>query len=476
MLFDVKGLNEECGVFGISNNIDALRLTYYGLHCLQHRGQEAAGVAFKNNGYVEMIKGRGLVAEVLTEEVFLKYRARDVIGHVRYATAGGLGSANVQPFGFNFFDESLALAHNGHIGNAKDIKRDLEAKGSVFASTSDSELLIHLLRHAKGTFKERLIDSLQKLDGSFAYVLMHDSGLYGIRDKNGLRPLSLAQLNDYSYVLSSESCAYNVIGAKFIRDVEPGEIIRIHDGKVESYFYSTECSHHLCLMEYVYFSRPDSTLDGTNVHTARKLCGKILAQQAPVTADIVIGVPDSSISAAIGYAEASGIPYELGLIKNKYVGRTFIQPTKELRERGVRMKLSANNIVSGKRVIMIDDSIVRGTTSKRIVQLLKEAGATEVHVRIASPALKFPCYYGIDISTYDELISAQLDVEELCAYIKADSLAFLELDNLKKALLENKYHDGQAHENRYCSACFNGDYVTKLYDALEHINVNKNEL
>ncbi|MDR1781773.1 MAG: amidophosphoribosyltransferase [Bacilli bacterium] len=476
-MYNINGLNEECGVFGIINNKNALRIAYYGLHSLQHRGQEAAGITFKNGEYFETIKGRGLVADVLTDEVISCYSTRTAIGHVRYATAGGLGSANVQPFSFKFYDENLALAHNGHIGNAKDIKKELEEHGGVFSSTSDSELLIHLLRHEKGDFKTRLINSLNKLDGSFAYVLMHDDEMYGIRDKNGIRPLSIAKLDDYSYVLSSETCAYSVIGAKFVRDVLPGEVVKIKEGKIESYFYNDNCSQNLCLMEYVYFSRPDSTIDNINVHFARKLCGKLLARQKPVEADIVIGVPDSSISAAIGYAEESGIPYEIGLIKNKYVGRTFIQPTPELREKGVRMKLSANEaIVKDKRIIMIDDSIVRGTTSKRIVQLLKEAGAKEVHVRIASPAIKYPCYYGVDISTYDELISSQLNVDELCKFIKADSLSFLELDSLKKALNNVKYNDKNEHENRYCSACFNGDYVTKLYDALEVLNMNKQEL
>ncbi|MDR3215141.1 MAG: amidophosphoribosyltransferase [Bacilli bacterium] len=476
-MYNINGLNEECGVFAISNNQDALRLTYYGLHSLQHRGQEAAGITFTQSDYFETIKGRGLVADVLTDEVINAYKTRNAIGHVRYATAGGLGISNVQPFSFKFFDECLALAHNGHIGNAKDLKKELENHGSVFSSTSDSELLIHLLRHEQGAFIDRLKNSLNKLDGSFAYVLMHDSGLYGIRDRHGIRPLSIAQLDDYSYVISSESCAYSVIGAKFVRDVLPGEIVRINDGQIESYFYHDECSENLCLMEYVYFSRPDSTIDGTNVHYARKLCGKLLARQLPVEADIVIGVPDSSISAAIGYAEEAGIPYEIGLIKNKYVGRTFIQPTPELREKGVRMKLSANEaIVKDKRVIMIDDSIVRGTTSKRIVQLLKEAGAKEVHVRIASPAIKYPCYYGVDISTYDELISSSLNEQELCQFIKADSLSFLELTSLKKALLEIKYQDQLEHENRYCSACFNCQYITNLYDALEHLNKNKQEL
>ncbi|MDL2211827.1 amidophosphoribosyltransferase [Erysipelotrichaceae bacterium OttesenSCG-928-M19] len=476
-MFDIKGLNEECGVFAITNNKDALTLTYYGLHCLQHRGQEAAGIAFRNEDYIEVFKGKGLVAEVLTDSLMASTSSREAIGHVRYATAGGLGLANVQPFSFRFYDESIALAHNGHIGNAKLLKRKLEAKGSVFSATSDSEILIHLLRHEHGAFQDRLINSLNQLDGAFAYVMLHDSGLYGIRDRYGLRPLSIGQLSDDSYVLTSETCVFSVIGAKYLRDVEPGEIVRIHDGKIESSFYARETSQNLCLMEYVYFSRPDSSLDGTNVHFARKLSGRILAQESSVDADIVVGVPDSSISAAIGYAEATGVPYEMGLIKNKYVGRTFIQPTQELREKGVRMKLSAvNEIVGGKRIVLIDDSIVRGTTCKRIVQLLKEAGASEVHVRIASPAIKYPCYYGVDISTYEELISNRLDVAELGEYINADSLQFLSLDGLQNALLATKYGADYPKEKRYCTACFNGEYVTSLYDSVEKFNVDKKDL
>lgn len=475
-MIDIKGLNEECGVFAVSNNDNALSLCYYGIHSLQHRGQEAAGIAFSYDGVVEVIKNRGLVSEVFVNDKFLEKKSKHAIGHVRYATAGGLGAVNVQPFSFRFFDETISLAHNGHIGNAKLLKNDLEMKGSVFSSTSDSEILIHLLRHEHGSFMDRLKKTLIKLDGSFAYVLLHDSGVYGIRDRHGLRPLSIGKMSDDSYILSSETCAFSVIGAEFIRDVNPGEIVYIKDNEIISTYYAQDCSHNLCLMEYVYFSRPDSTMDGANVHYARKRCGKRLSLEAPIEADIVVGVPDSSTSAAIGYAEATGIPYELGLIKNKYVNRTFIQPTQELREKGVKMKLSAvREIVSGKRLILVDDSIVRGTTSKRIIRLLKQAGALEVHVRIASPAIKFPCYYGVDISSFDELISNRLNVEELRDYIGADSLSFLSLEGLKQAILETKT-DEYDTEERYCSACFSGNYVTTLYEALEKFNVNKEEL
>ncbi|WP_423363758.1 amidophosphoribosyltransferase [Mycoplasma sp. P36-A1] len=469
-MIDIKGLNEECGVFAVSNNIDAVPFTYYGLHSLQHRGQQAAGIAcITDDNTLKVVKNNGLVNDVFKNVDLEEIKSKNCIGHVRYATAGGLGVANVQPFAFHFYDEYLAVAHNGHIGNAKLLKENLERNGSVFASTSDSEIIIHLIRNQSGEFIERLVNSLIQVDGSFAYVMLHDTGIYGIRDRHGLRPLSIGQLDDESYVLSSETCAFNIIGAKYVRDVQPGEIVHIVDGKLESIMYANETSHNVCLMEYVYFSRPDSTIDGINVHAARKESGRALARHNIVDADIVVGVPDSSISAAIGYSEEAKIPYEMGLVKNRYVGRTFIQPTQAMRERGVKMKLSAvSEIVGGKRIVLIDDSIVRGTTMKRIVKMLKDANAKEVHVRIASPAIKFPCYYGVDISSFDELISNKMNVTELRDFINADSLEFLELENLEKAL--NITSNDHKTCKRACTACFNGKYVTSLYDALEDFN------
>lgn len=473
-MFEIKGLNEECGVFALENNEDAISLTYYGLHSLQHRGQQAAGMAYQDiNGDYILQKGSGLVNDVFNESKFLETKARAAIGHVRYAPSSGSGRLNIQPFSFKFFDETISCAHNGYIGNAKLLKQSLEESGSVFSSTSDGEVIIHLLRRKKGDFIERLKRTLIMLDGAFSYVIMHDSGVYGIRDRYGLRPLSIGQLDDGTYLLSSETCAFNVLGAVFIRDVEPGEIVHIKDGILTSTQYAFDTSNNMCLMEYVYFSRPDSSLDGTNVHFARKLSGKILAKEAYYPADIVVGVPDSSLSAAIGYAEQAQLPYETGLIKNRYVGRTFIQPTQALRERGVKMKLSAvPEIIKDKKIVLVDDSIVRGTTCKRIVKMLKEAGASEVHVRIASPAIKFPCYYGVDISNYDELVSNRLNVDELCEYINADSLQFISLNGLENALLETK--KGEFKETkRYCHACFSGEYVTSLYEAVEDLNRNK---
>lgn len=462
-----RELHEECGVFAVYGCRNAANMCYYGLHSLQHRGQEAAGILVRNERTLSIQKGEGLVTEIFNASKLAKLPGDVAIGHVRYSTAGGGGLANVQPLLFRTMNGSLAIAHNGNIVNANDLKSDLEKQGSIFSSTSDTEVLGHLIKRHEGRMIDRICDSLNLLDGAFAFLILNEEALYVARDKYGLRPLSIGQLPDGGYVFASETCALDVVGAKFLRDVEPGEVIRVKNGNLISKQYTTHLSDNICAMEYIYFSRPDSNLDGINVHTTRKLAGKQLFKEASVEADVVIGVPDSSISAAIGYAEASGIPYEMGLVKNKYVGRTFIQPTQEMREQGVRMKLSAvSSIVKDKRVVMIDDSIVRGTTSKRIVRLLKEAGAKEVHVRIASPAIKYPCFYGVDTSTLDELISNKMNVEQLCKYIEADSLAFISEEGIDASIHYNK----EEHTCSLCLACFNGNYVTKLYDAFEDAN------
>lgn len=399
------------------------------------------------------IKAKDLLQKYLTKINWKSYRVIQLIGHVRYSTAGGGGIANVQPFVFRTMQGSMSICHNGNLVNANILKQELEEQGSIFSSTSDTEVLGHLIKRQSGHMIDRICTSLDKLDGAFAFLIMVDNRIYAARDKYGLRPLSIGILPNGAYVFASETCALDVVGAKFVRDVEPGEIVRVKDGKLLSKIYTKDpLQDKICAMEYIYFSRPDSNLDGINVHTTRKLAGKQLYYENPIDADVVIGVPDSSISAAIGYSEASGIPYEMGLVKNKYVGRTFIQPTQEMREQGVRMKLSAvSAIVSGKKVVMIDDSIVRGTTSKESVRHLKDAGATEVHVRIASPAIKFPCFYGVDTSTIEELISNKMNVEELCKYIEADSLAFISEEGLKKSI-----HFSKEHTCGLCMSCFNG--------------------
>lgn len=466
MIHQDRELHEECGVFGVVGHQDAAQICYYGLHSLQHRGQEAAGICCECNGKMNIYKGEGLVTEVFDQDKLKNLNGNVAIGHVRYSTAGGGGLSNVQPFVFRTMEGSMSICHNGNLVNANILKQELEDQGSIFSSTSDTEVLGHLIKRQEGHMIDRICASLDKLDGAFAFLVMLEGRIYAARDKYGLRPLSIGILSNGAYVFASETCALDVIGAKFVRDVEPGEIVRVKDGKLLSKTYTKDSlQDKICAMEYIYFSRPDSNLDGINVHTTRKLAGKQLYYENPIEADVVIGVPDSSISAAIGYAEASGIPYEMGLVKNKYVGRTFIQPTQEMREQGVRMKLSAvSSIVSGKKVVMIDDSIVRGTTSKRIVRHLKDAGAKEVHVRIASPAIKFPCFYGVDTSTLEELISNKMSVDELREYIEADSLAFISEEGLHKSIHSDHQKCG------LCMSCFNGNYVTNLYDSFDKAN------
>ena len=457
-----RELHEECGVFGIFGVPDAASLTYYGLHALQHRGQEGAGIVA--DGTFRRIKGNGLVTEVFNEEKLATLRGDMAIGHVRYTTAGGGGIENVQPFLFRHNSGDFAMAHNGNIVNSKLLRDYLENKGSLFQSSSDSEILAHLIKK-ETRFRDRprifaIIDALNMLEGAFAFLIMTANRIYACRDKYGLRPLSIGRLGD-GWVVSSETCAFDVLGAEFVRDVAPGEIVTIDHQGLRSRDYSMYKRCEMCAMEYIYFARPDSDIEGCNVHAYRKESGRLLFQEAPAEADIVVGVPDSSLSAAMGYAEASGLPYEMGLIKNKYIGRTFIQPTQELREKGVRMKLSAvRTIVRGKRVVLVDDSIVRGTTSRRIVQMLKEAGATEVHVRIASPPMTNPCFYGVDTSTYDELISARKNVEGVREEIGADSLSFLSPEALLKA----------GNRKELCMACFTGRYPTALYQPLDEAN------
>lgn len=453
-------MNEECGVFGVFGHIEASHLAYYGLHSLQHRGQEGTGIVTADGERLHAKRGLGLVTEVFDETSLDTLTGNHAIGHVRYSTAGGNTLENVQPLHFKSLTGDLAMAHNGNLVNANELKHMLEAEGAIFQTTSDTEVVAHLIKRSRGnSLKERIADSLARLVGAFAFLFLTENALYVGVDVHGLRPLSLGKTEDGAYVFASETCAFDVVGATYVRDVEPGELLMVTNEGITSERFSEAAVRAMCSMEYIYFSRPDSIIDGINVHTARKAMGKKMFEEAPVEADVVTGVPDSSISAAIGYAEASGIPYEMGLIKNRYVGRTFIQPSQELRERGVKMKLSAlRGVVNGKRVIMVDDSIVRGTTSRRIVTLLREAGATEVHVRITSPPIKHPCYYGIDTSTKEELIAATKSIEEIREEIGADSLAFLTLDGTVEAI--DRPFEGALRGQ--CAACFTGLYPTEL--------------
>ena len=463
MTYEVKSLNEECGVFGIWGHPDAAKLTYFGLHSLQHRGQEGAGILANDQGTLRRHRDTGLLSEVFRNPLNLeKLTGSSAIGHVRYATAGEASVDNIQPFLFRFQDTQFGLAHNGNLTNAQSLKSELEKNGAIFSSTSDSEILAHLIRRSHNpSFMGKIKEALNTVKGGFAYLMLFEDKLIAALDPNGFRPLSIGKMANGALVVSSETCAFEVIGAEWVRDVHPGELVIFDENGITYDRYTDDTQLAICSMEYIYFARPDSNIQGVNVHTARKRMGAQLAREFKNQADIVVGVPNSSLSAAMGFAEESGLPNEMGLIKNQYVQRTFIQPTQELREQGVRMKLSAvSGVVKGKRVVMIDDSIVRGTTSRRIVKLLKEAGATEVHVAIASPALAYPCFYGIDIQSREELIAANHTVEETCEIIGADSLTYLSIDGL----IDSIGIDTDEPNGGLCVAYFDGKYPTPLYD------------
>lgn len=440
-------------MFGIWGHDQAAEITYYGLHALQHRGQEGAGVVTSNGKELKLHKGSGLVNDVFKHASFPDLSGRAAIGHVGYAAKGG-DTEGIQPLVFRSQTSSLAVAHTGNIMNAHELQNELEQEGSILQTSSDPELLAHLIKRSNmGTTEEAIIESLNRIVGAYAFVMLKEDKMYVALDPRGIRPLSIGKLGD-AYVIAAETCAFNIIGATFEREVLPGELLTISDAGLKSTRFSASKPRKICGMEYVYLSRPDSDLNHVNVHASRKQMGMELAKEAPIEADVVTGVPDSSISAAIGYAEQSGIPYEMGVIKNRYVGRTFIQPSQELREQGVKMKLSpVRGIVEGKRVIMIDDSIVRGTTCRRIVRMIKEAGAKEVHVRIASPHIEHPCYYGIDMKTREELIAANNATEEIRNIIGADSIAYLTKEGLEKAIIQDTTID-----QGICTACFTGNY------------------
>ena len=460
----MRSLNEECGVFGIWGHPEASNVTYFGLHSLQHRGQEGAGIVSKEGTKLRGHRDLGLVSEVFRDKEKLeRLVGNSAIGHVRYATSGSNSIQNIQPFLFHFYDMSVGICHNGNLINAKTLRKELEQQGAIFHSSSDTEVLIHLIRRSKKeTFKEQLKESLNTIKGGFTYLVLTENTLYGAVDPNSFRPLAIGKMKNGAYVTASETCALDIVGAEFVCNVGAGELVSINDEGIRIEKYTEDTQVAIAAMEYVYFARPDSNIAGINVHSARKRTGRTLAKEQPTPdADMVIGVPNSSLSAASGYAEESGLPYEMGLIKNQYVARTFIQPTQELREQGVRMKLSpVRGVVQGKSIVLVDDSIVRGTTCKRIVKMLKEAGAREVHVRIACPPLMFPSFYGIDISTTEELISANKTNEEICEIIGADSLGFLS----EQGLIDSIGLNYDAPYTGLCMECYNGDYSAGLYD------------
>ena len=451
-------VHEECGVFGVFGAGKAAANVLAGLSALQHRGQEGCGVAtLEETGRISVRKGLGLVSHVFPIGSFRDHPGRFAIGHVRYGTSGGGELDNVQPFVFHRENQDFAVVHNGNIVNTEELKIQLERMGTLFRSSSDSEILGHLV-HSLSAGKEGLCShslkrALNLIDGAFSFLVLTPDRLYACRDKYGFRPLSLGRLGE-GYVVGSETCALHAVGAQVLRDIQPGEVVEIGPEGISSSFFAAEHRHCMCAMEYIYFARPDSDIEEVNVHAYRVESGKILFRESPVDADMVFGVPDSGLSGAIGYSRASGLPLETGLIKNFYTGRTFIQPNQSLRMTGVRMKLTpVASVVKGKRVVVMDDSIVRGTTSKQIVHMLRDAGAAEIHLRITSAPLRHPCYYGVDISTEAELISARMDVDEVCRYIGADSLAFLSEAGMLEA----------GRRTELCTACFNGKYPTALY-------------
>jgi amidophosphoribosyltransferase len=463
MTYEVKSLNEECGLFGIWGHPQANQVTYFGLHSLQHRGQEGAGILSNDDGKLLRHRNTGLISDVFKNRADLeKLKGQQAIGHVRYATTGEASIDNIQPFLFNFQDMQVGLAHNGNLTNTISLKAELEEQGAIFNSSSDTEVIMHLIRRSKkDTFTDKLKEALNTVKGGFAYLVMTKDKIYAALDPNGFRPLSIGRMKNGAWVVASETCSFEVVGAEWVRDVEPGELVIIDENGITYDKYTEDTQLAVCSMEYIYFSRPDSMIHGVNVHTARKNTGRRLAQEFQYEADIVVGVPNSSLSAASGFSEEAGLPNEMGLIKNQYIQRTFIQPTQELREQGVRMKLSAvSSIVKGKRVVMVDDSIVRGTTSRRIVQLLRDAGAAEVHVVIASPPLKYPCFYGIDIQTRRELIAANHTVDEIRDIIGSDSLTYLSIEGL----IDSIGLDTDAPNGGLCVAYFDGEYPTPLYD------------
>ncbi|MBQ6822742.1 MAG: amidophosphoribosyltransferase [Bacteroidales bacterium] len=443
-------------VFGVYGLGEAASNIYYGLHALQHRGQEGAGiVTFDADGGAHRKRGLGLVSEVFNAENLSALKGNIGVGSVQYANIAKGGGDNVQPLFFHHRSGDFAVAGDGSVINSAGITDYLEARGCLFQTSTDSELLAQLIK--KDVNKPRIFqicNALNMMEGGFAFLIATRNRIYAARDKYGLKPLAVGRLAG-GWVVSSETCAFDLIGAQFVRDVEPGEVVTLDDQGIRSTRWSQFQRHKLCAMEYIYYARPDSDLDGCNVHAYRKESGRRLYRECPADADIVVGVPDSSLSAAQGYAEESGLPYEMGLIKNKYVGRTFIQPSQEMREQGVRMKLSAvHSIVRGKRVVLVDDSIVRGTTSLKIIRMLRDAGATEVHVRIASPMMTHPCYYGVDTSTFEELLCSSRTLEEACKVIGADSLGYLSPESTVASC---------PGRTELCLACFTGEYPTSLY-------------
>ena len=462
MITDSNKLHEECGVFAVFGNeaTDVASTVYYGLFALQHRGQEGCGIAINNNGVITSYKDLGLVNDVFSHSVMNKLgQGKMAIGHVRYGTTGNNDRSNVQPIVVNHVKGRMALAHNGNLVNSGELREELELQGSIFHTTSDTEVISYLVtkeRLTSASIEEAVNKAMSRIDGAYSLVVMSPSKLIAARDPRGFRPLCYGVTEDGRYIVASETCALDAVGAKFLKDILPGEIVVFGSDGIRSIKdHCGEQKQLLCIFEHIYFARPDSVVDGRSVHAARVRAGELLAKTHPVEADVVIGVPDSGLDAAIGYAKASGIPYGIGFIKNKYIGRTFIAPGQKSREDRVKIKLNPiSEVVSGKRVVMVDDSIVRGTTSARIVRLIRDAGATEVHVRSSAPPFIAPCYYGVDIDSKEKLIACKHTMEEICGIIGADTLGYLRYEDVEK-IAEGGHCTG------FCLACFDEKYPTK---------------
>jgi amidophosphoribosyltransferase len=450
-------LHEECGVVGVYGHPEAANLVYLGLYALQHRGQESAGIVASTHSKMHLELGMGLVADIFDPGRLLKLPGPLAIGHNRYSTAGKSELVNAQPCMINYAAGSLALAHNGNLVNAKTIRKELGSKGAIFQSTNDSEVIVHLMAQAKSeNFVDRAAEALRQVSGAYSLVLMTENELLAARDPHGFRPLCLGKL-DGAYIIASETCVMDLIEAEFIREVEPGELILINENGLQSFFPFKKVESKYCVFEQIYFARPDSFLFGEHVYTARNEMGRAMAQESPADADLIVPVPDSGVVSAMGFAEESGIPFEMGLIRNHYVGRTFIEPQSQIRNFGVKLKLNAvKNLISGKRLAIIDDSIVRGTTSRKIVKMLLEAGAKEVHLRISSPPILHSCFYGIDTPNKEELIAHSHSLEETRKYLGADSLQYLSIKKMLEVLQNGK--------NKFCSACFDGNYPVPITD------------
>jgi amidophosphoribosyltransferase len=469
--FDDDKLQEECGIFGIWDAIDAAAHCALGLHALQHRGQEAAGVVSYDGEAFHQHLAQGKVGDNFNQEKVIKaLSGKAAIGHVRYSTSGGNSYSNIQPLFAEMSFGALALAHNGNLTNAVTLRRQLVARGSIFRTTMDTEAIVHLIATSSSNqVVDCLLDALKQVVGAYSMVVLTQEGLIGVRDPHGVRPLLLGQLGD-KYVLASESCAFDIIGAKVVRDVEPGEMVIINDKGVTSMKPFAPVKQRFCIFEYVYFSRPDSHIEGKHVYAMRKAMGRELTKEKPVAADVIVPVPDSGVPAALGYAEASGVPFELGIIRNHYMGRTFIEPSDQVRHLGVKLKHNANRgVIEGKRVVLIDDSIVRGTTSKKIVEMVRDAGAKEVHMRISSPPTTHSCFYGVDTPERSKLLASHMNVEQMAEFIGADTLAFLSVDGMYRAVGELKRNPKSP---QYCDACFTGEYPIDIVDGDEITSCN----